>query len=114
MAPAGQYRERVAFEYRALVSDGFGNQQSATWTEAFICSARVRPLRGGESVQAARLSGRQPTLITVRVNDNTKMITTDWRARDVRSGVTYNIRSKVNPDERRVDFDMECETGVVV
>lgn len=114
MAPAGQYRERVAFEYRAYFSDGYGNEQAPDWTEAFRCAARIKPARGAESIQAARLAGKQPVLITVRVSTNTKMITTDWRARDTRSGLVYNIRSKVNPDERKVDFDMECEAGVAV
>lgn len=114
MAAAGRYRERVAFSYRAAaVDDGYGNEQGV-WTEPFSVAARIAPLRGGESIQAARLAGRNPVLITVRVSTNTKLITTDWRARDVKSGAIYNIRSKVNPDERRVDFEMECELGVAV
>ena len=99
-------------EYRGFASDGYGNEQAATWTQAFIVAARIKPARGAESVQAARLAGKQPVVITVRVSDNTKLITTDWRARNVRSGEVYNIRSKVNPDERSAFFDLECEAGV--
>lgn len=118
MAPAGSYRERVAFDQREDLSDSspavdYGNTQG-DWQEQFVVAARIEPLRGAESVQASRLAGKQPVKITVRVSSDTRLITTDWRARDVRSGTIYNIRSKVNPDERKVDFDLECEAGVAV
>lgn len=111
---AGDLRERVAFEYRAYSTDGYGNEQAAAWTEAFNVAAQIKPARGAESIQAARLAGKQPVVITVRVSTNTKMVRVEWRARDVRSGVIYNIRSIVNSDERRIFFDLECDTGVAV
>ncbi len=107
-------RERVAFEYRALVSDSYGNEEAATWTLAFTVAARIRPERGGETIQAARQAGREPVIITIRASSDTAAITTDWRARDVRSGKLYNIRSKVNPDERKMFFDLECDAGLAV
>lgn len=109
---AGELRERVAFEYRAAVDDGYGNEVSGDWTLGFRCAARIKPLRGGESVQAARLAGKQPVAITVRVSSNTRAVTTDWRVRDTRTDEVYNIRSKVNPDEKRAYFEMECDSGV--
>lgn len=109
---AGELRERVAFERRAPADDGFGNEVSGEWTEAFRCAARIRPARGGETIQAARLAGKQPVVITVRYNSNTRTVTTDWRVRDTRTETIYNIRSIVNPDEHRAYLDMECDAGV--
>jgi head-tail adaptor len=111
----GELRERVAFEFRAPdTDDGFGNTISGDWTIGATVAARIKPLRGSESVQAARLAGRQPTLITVRRSAATAQITTDWRARDVRSGALYNVRSVVNPDEHDRFLDLECDVGVAV
>jgi SPP1 family predicted phage head-tail adaptor len=109
---AGQLRERIAFEYRDTIDDGYGNQVSGPWREGCQVAARIKPLRGSESVQAARLAGRQPVTITVRVCHDTLSVTTDWRARDVRTERLYNIRSIVNSDEMRRYLDMECEAGV--
>lgn len=111
---AGPLRELVAFENRALVDDGYGNTVSAGWTLLVATAARVEPLRGAETVQAARLAGRQPVKITVRRSSLTALITPDCRARDVRSGVLYNVRSVMNPDEKNRYLEMECELGVAV
>jgi hypothetical protein len=39
------------------------------------------------------------------------LIAEDWRARDVRSGVEYAIRSIVDPDDRRVWLEILAQTG---
>lgn len=110
---AGQLRERVAFESRGRVDDGYGNVESGEWvTEIGRIAARIEPRKGAESIQAARLAGRKPVLITVRVCDDTDRITTDWRARNLRTDELYNIRSKENPDEHRRYYTMEAESGV--
>ena len=110
---AGDLRERVAFEKRATADDGYGNPVSGDWVEQFRAAAKIKPARGGESIQAARLAGKQPVLITVRSSSNTRTVKTEWRVRDVRKDVVYNIRSIANSDERDVFLDMECEAGVV-
>lgn len=112
---AGELRERVRFEARGLVDDGFGNEVSGDWANALgttVFSARITPSRGAESIQAARLAGKQPVVITVRSSQQTRQVTVDWRVVDARSGTIYNIRSIVNPDERDVFLDMECDSGV--
>lgn len=114
MTRAGELRERIAFEQREFQSDGYGNQQSGTWTEEFRCAARITPSRGAETIQAARLAGKNPVVITVRASSQTSQVRTEWRARDTRSGVIYNIRSIVNPDEEKIFYDMECDSGVAV
>lgn len=108
---AGELRELLAFEQRAITSDGYGNVEGA-FAEEFQVAARVRPRMGGEEVMAARLAGRQLFTITVRYSSDTTQITTGWRARNVRSGIYYNIRTAVNVDERTRYIEMLAEEGV--
>lgn len=108
--PAGELRARLAFERQSAVSDGAGGQ-ATSWSEVFVCAARLKPRLGGEEVTAARLAGRQPMMITVRHSSDTAQVTTDWRARDVRTGDVYNIRAAVT-DERRRWVEMLAEKGV--
>ncbi len=99
-----------AFDKRSERPDGLGNTR-AEWVEQFIVSAGLHDLRGGETVMAARLEGKQPAIVTIRRSAQTKQITTDWRARDVRSGDIYNIRTKTLT-KNRAYFEMLCEKGV--
>ncbi len=111
MIGAGDLIERVAFEERIDVDDGAGNLKGAFVTQ-FERYAKITPRLGGEEVMAARLAGRQPVTITVRVDaPNTSRITPAWRARDVKTGILYNIRAISNPDQRRVFFDILAESG---
>lgn len=115
MGNPGELRERVAFEYRAAAADdGYGNEIAGDWTVACTFAARIKPSRGAETVQAARLAGKEPVVITVRSCSDTRAVTTDWRVRDIRKGSIYNIRSIVNPDEKNAYLDMECDRDVAV
>lgn len=105
-------RDRVAFEARGVTDDGYGNTEGAFSTE-FEVAAKIVARLGGETVLAARLSGRQPVTITVYQSSETRRITTDWRARNVRTDEIYNIRSIADPDAGRGEvFDLLCEPGV--
>lgn len=104
-------RHRVAFEQRAVTSDGYGGQRGA-FEEQFLRWAEFIPRFGGEEVMEARLAGRQPVTMILRRDADTRLIETDWRVRDVASGDYYNIRSIVDPEDRRNDRDLLCEKGV--
>lgn len=108
---SGELRERVVFQFQQSSDDGYGNTEGA-WADGPTVAARIQPLRGAETVQAARLAGRQPVKITIRWSSATAAITPDWRVQDVRSGVIYNVRSVVNPDEHKRFLELECEKGV--
>lgn len=108
---AGQLRHRIAFDKRADVDDGYGNVQ-ADWIEQFVISAGLRARLGGEAVLAERLSGEQPVTITIWQSNQTRRITTDWRARDVRTGTIFNIKSIIDADDSRQQFDLLCQSGV--
>lgn len=77
------------------------------------CRASVMYLRGGESVQAARLSGVQPAVFTVRQCFDIEGICPAWIIRDSRRGHVYNIRSVV-PSDNRLFWEITAERGVAV
>jgi len=110
MTTAGALRHRFAFDRRETVDDGYGNTQ-AEFVEQFVVWAGVQARFGGETVTAARLAGQQPVTVTVRKSEQTAQINPDWRARDVRSGEIYNIRSIADPDDSGAFLDLLCQTG---
>lgn len=87
---AGELRHRLAFDKRGQGNDGFGNTVTS-WREQFVVSAAMRPRGGSEAVVAARLEGRSLFGIYLRSSTQTRLITTDWRARDARLGTEYAI-----------------------
>ena len=108
---AGRLTERMRFEKRASIArDGYGNFEG-DWQAQFTVAAQRQMLRGGETVIAARLNGRQPAILTIRRSAQSETITTDWRAVDTRAGDVWNIRS-ISPSEDRASFDLLVERGV--
>lgn len=75
-------------------------------------SANFRFLRGGEVVQSARLEGRQPVVVTIRSSAAAKLITPEWRMRDLRTGTIYAIRTCPPPGLEGI-IELTCESGVV-
>lgn len=112
MKGAGRLFERAAFDYPTSNDDGQGGREEG-WTEAFVCAANFKYLRGGETVQAARLAGRQPVVVTIRQSSLSREVTHEWRMRDTRRGDLYNIRSIV-PSDDRMYLELTCEKGVAV
>lgn len=96
---AGVLRHRFAFDERVEVDDGAGNTVGE-WQEGLRCRVRREALKGGEAVMASRLERKQPYIMTLRAFAASRRITTDWRARDVRSGATYAITSVVERPQR--------------
>ncbi|MBA3570569.1 MAG: phage head closure protein [Pyrinomonadaceae bacterium] len=109
-AVGNDLRERVALDKRGTTPDIYGNVNNA-FVEQFTIAARIRPLKGGEGVQAARLTGTQPVLISVRYSSQTKLIQSDWRARNTRTGTVFSIKTAVNTDERKQFIDMMAVAG---
>lgn len=107
--------ERVAFDAPVVSPDGSGGQVTDWGAEldAYVCRANFKYLRGSESVQAARLAGRQPVVVTIHANPESAAIGTDWRMRDLERGTVYAIHTKVPTDDRGW-FELTCESGVAV
>lgn len=110
---AGQLKDRVAFERRAEVDDGYGNAVSGSWETFYECAARLRPLKGGEEVQAARLEGKQPAIVTVRRCAQALQVDTDCRVRDTRTDRVYAVTAPpADMEESRAFLDILVMSGV--
>lgn len=111
MTTSGDLRHLVAFDRREDTNDGYGNVQTA-FAPQFEVRASIQAKFGGETVTAARLQGQQPVTIVIRQSHRTREIREDWRARDVRTGQVYAIRSIVDPDQKRQWLEILTQTGV--
>ena len=107
---AGDLRERLRFERPVSASDGLGGTVNGFET-AFEARGGYQRLRGSETVQAARLDGRQPTVITIRSFAAARQAGTDWRIVDRGSGEIFNIRSVTETKDRRW-LEFLAESGV--
>lgn len=110
--PTPELRRQITFSARAATPDGYGTPVSGAFADQFTVFARVRPMRGGEDVMAARLGGRQPVVLSVRSTPSTRLIRTEWRATDAQDATrVYALRS-ITPDEKNRWIDILCEAGV--
>lgn len=117
---AGQLRERVTFQRRDRTPDGYGNEVAGGWTDQFTVYARLMPRLGGEEVIAARMTGVQPYILTVRSSSLTRGVSPDWRAYDARRGIGENgeparlfeILSIANVDEKNAYIDFLVREGL--
>jgi hypothetical protein len=79
---ARQMRELITFQFRP--DTGYPGE-FGDWTDQFTLSARLKPrLLGGESVTAARMTGKQPYVMTIRGDSRSRRITGAWRCFDAR------------------------------
>lgn len=112
----GKLNRRVEFDAPTAIPDGHGGGETG-WTapgDAVKLWANFRFLRGGETVQAARLEGKQPVVITVRNCTQAQQIDTSWRMRASRDGTHYNIRSGPVETDNRLYLEFTVESGVAI
>jgi head-tail adaptor len=109
---AGRLYYHVAFDRREEIDDEYGNTVSGDWQEQFQRRAEFRTMPGSESVVAARLQGRQPMLVNVRIDHEVALVGNDWRMRDVRNGLAYNIRDIRRDTTNRSMMTFLVEGGV--
>lgn len=111
---AGDFRSTVRLEKRAASTDQFDNETTGDWEAQFTRRAYIGPMKGGETVIAQRLEGRQPAVIVLRHDAETKTITNDWRAIEIRhdgSEVTYAIHDVRDMENRRKHVTLLCAAG---
>ena len=111
MTTIGQLDQRIAFQSRGPATGPDDGNTEGPFVDRFTLNARRQFLRGSETVMASRLEGRQPVLFTVHASSLSRQITTDWQARDTRSGELYAVKA-VNPTEDRAWIDVLAESGV--
>lgn len=110
---AGRLKERVRFDRRATVADdGTGNTLGDWETYLGPVWAEIKPMRGGEVVQMARLSGTRGVEILIRSSIEARTLVTSDRAVNTRTGETFNIRLIENRDMRNRMLNIIAEGGV--
>lgn len=114
---AGALRERLHFQQRGDGDDGMGGPPTAGQGEfatVFTNSASMKPRTGGEGVDAARLNGRQPYVVTVRNTPETRSITVAWQLVDARneSRVFAVVSPPADPDGRNRWLEFLAIEGV--
>lgn len=106
----GELPERVSFA--EPVSDiNAGGGTTNGFVARFEVRAKFRYLRGGETVLAARLEGRQTIVAKVWRSRASEAVTPDWRMQDARLGTLFNVRSII-PTDDGLYLEMTCESGV--
>lgn len=88
---AGLLRERVAFDAEQVTPDGYGGQDR-TWREEHVCAAAFKYQRGQEALDAGGLTGTASFKVKVLSCRATRAVTPEYRMRDVRRGMAFNIR----------------------
>ncbi|RVL04778.1 head-tail adaptor protein [Sinorhizobium meliloti] len=110
---AGRMHQRLHFQKRSTVDDGYGNEISGPYETVFTAAAELIPLRGGEPVQAARLVGVQPYTVRIRSCAAAREVTPSWRIVDARNASrVMNIRTVTNPDQKNAWLDLLVDDGV--
>jgi SPP1 family predicted phage head-tail adaptor len=108
---AGQMQERVAFDKRTGVDDGYGNIVPGPFEEQFRAWAKFVRLNASETVMAGRLESHTAIIMQIHPSSLAKQIDTDWQARDVRRGTHYNIR-EISEDPSHQLFELLAESNV--
>lgn len=88
---SSELRERVAFDEVVATPDGYGGTNT-TWVERVDTRARFIYKSGDEAVVSGGLTGRATFKVKLRSSIATRAITSDWRMRDVRRGIVFNVR----------------------
>jgi head-tail adaptor len=110
MTNSGNLFEKFDFQGPVETLNGYGGVIQG-WSDPVSVRASIQYLRGGETVQAARLQGRQPAVLRVRNSQTLRLVDPSWRVTNSRTGVVYNIRSVVRSDDRRW-LEFTVESGV--
>ncbi len=109
----GRMREKLHFQKRAMVDDGYGNETAGDFATVLTVPAELVPLRGGEGVQASRLTGTQPYIVRIHNHQAAREIAPAWRAVDARNDKrVLNIRTVTNPDQKNGWLELLVDDGV--
>lgn len=112
MIGAGAMRDRVQFQRRQDLDDGYGNVK-AGWADlgvAWWCS--MRETTGKERVAAGRVEASRTATLRVRDTTFTASVTTADAA--LIRGERWNIRANVPIGHDRAMRDLLLEVGVAV
>lgn len=111
MPSAGQLNHRCAFFRRAEADDGYGNVKGA-WQALVTVWGGLFIEPGREAIAGGRLENATAGTLTLRWSEAAAGITTADRVEI--DGVSWNIRSTDNRDQRRRYVEMRVEKGGAV
>lgn len=97
MIGAGQLRDKVRFDARGLDANG---DPLGPWGTVLTCRANIEYLRGSEVALSYRLERRQPVVVTVRADEQTRAISPAMRMANARTGELYNITAAAPAKQR--------------
>ncbi len=110
---AGRLKERIRFDRRPTIADdGTGNTLGAWATYLGPVWAEIKPARGGEVIQMARLTGTRAIEILIRSTAIARALTTTDRAVNTRTGEVFNIRLIEDREMNRQFLNITAEGGV--
>ncbi len=99
MSGSGDQTERLAFDEPVQVADE-GGVTRPIWTQRHVDLARMVYHRGGEAVEAARLTGRQIFKVRIGQCAAARRIDQTWRMRDLRRGMPDGAPGDTLPGTR--------------
>lgn len=113
-ATASMRREPVRLEQRGDLTDPFDPDAvivgGGDWETRAQCWARIKPMTGSETIIAARLTGKQPAIITVPINPETAAMISDWRIVHQHTGKIYEVKSLADMGERGEQWEILAES----
>ena len=113
MTGAGDLDNRFTLQRDIAEPDWTGHPGDPDWQDQFTVWGKITFMRGGETVIAARLTARQPAILTIRISAQALTILPSDRIVDARTGEMFNIREQ--PRRSRDDpglLEMLIEAGV--
>ncbi|UPT93023.1 phage head closure protein [Bradyrhizobium barranii subsp. apii] len=110
MTSAGDLRSEIKLERQVLTPDGAGGS-TVEWVEVVTTPARIKYLKGGETVMAGRLQGNQTVVVTLRNQPGLGDADTTWRLTSTRSNRVYDIKA-FTLSEDGAWLDILADTGV--
>ena len=102
---------RIATLLEPIEARDADGQVVQSWQDRGTVWCNVLPLRGGESVMAARMQSRSPVIVTVRAASLTRRITSEWRLRI--DGREYDVKEDPRETQDRAWFEMLAEAGAI-
>lgn len=102
MVGAGDLRDSFTIQRDMATPDWSGHPGEPDWKDQFTIWGNITFMRGGEAVIAARLTARQPAILTIRNSVSARTILPSDRVINARTGEIFNIREqpRVSRDNR--------------
>lgn len=102
----GALRHRLALQEETRSADS-GGGYTLIWSGVATVWGRIEPLTGAERLQAMQLESRVSHRVTIRHRTGVSA-----GMRLLHNGRALNIRTVIDPDERRHWLELMCEEGV--